>query len=58
MNENYDDFPSVCDRSGTGSNPEVPHGWHWAKRRRVNHVPRQAPHTSKASTAYWLQVGS
>jgi len=45
MVENYDDLSSDWARFGTGSQPEVPQGWHCDNRFEVSHNPRHAPHS-------------
>ncbi|MCU1605518.1 MAG: hypothetical protein JWP46_1983 [Modestobacter sp.] len=45
-------------RGGTRSTPPGCQGAHFASRRRASQLPRAAPCTSIASTAYALQVGA
>ena len=42
---------------GTGSYPDVPHGWHLERRRSPIQLPRNAPHSRIESTMYAEQVG-
>jgi hypothetical protein len=44
-------------RTGTGSCPQPPHGWHRANRFNPNQVPWRMPCASTASKKYAEQVG-
>ena len=51
-------LPRQVWRSGIGSHPPECHGPHLRSLVAVNQPPRITPYSLRASTAYWLQVGT